>query len=91
MTTKKSETNRTARETELGDAAALALAHAEAAQMLMDDMDECLYSLGAALRCDDAEAMRNVAGASLREMTRRLLALRELGNGEVRLLESVVR
>lgn len=91
MTTKKSETKRTARETELEDAAALALSHAEAAQMLMDDMDECLFSMGAALRCDDEGAMRNLAGASLLEMTRRLLALRELGNGEVSLLESVVR
>lgn len=59
--------------------------------MLLDDMDECLFSLGAALKRDDQEAMRNVATESLRELTRRLLASREVANGEARLLESVVR
>lgn len=59
--------------------------------MLLDDMDECLFSLGAALKRDDQEAMRNVATESLRELTRRLLASREVANGEERLLESVVR
>lgn len=35
--------------------------------------------------------MRNVATASLRELTRRLLASQEVANGEASLLESVVR
>lgn len=91
MTMKKNAQTRTVREMELEDAASLALTHAEATQMLLDDMDECLFSLGAALRCEDAEAARNVASASLRELTRRLLAVREVANGEVRLLEEVAR